>query len=139
MINAAFAVETFLEGTRTDETRLAAMMEKGAIFVAESLGGRLIASVYTELRGNRGYLGMLAVEPAQQGHGLARRLLAACEEHFRGLGCDAIEITVLNLRQELPAIYKRFGFVETGTEEFRSPQRLKEGLDCHCIVMTKRL
>jgi hypothetical protein len=28
LINAAFAIETFLEGTRTDEERLATMMRK---------------------------------------------------------------------------------------------------------------
>ena len=64
MINAAFAIETFLEGTRTDEERLAAMMQKGEILIAENGEGELLASIYTEIRGNRGYLGMLAVDPA---------------------------------------------------------------------------
>jgi len=35
LINAAFAIETFLEGTRTDDERLAAMMQKGEILLAE--------------------------------------------------------------------------------------------------------
>ena len=39
MINAAFAVETFLEGARTDEERLAAMMHKGEILLAEDRAG----------------------------------------------------------------------------------------------------
>ena len=54
LINAAFSVETFLEGTRTDHRRLAATMAKGCILMAEDGEGRLLASVYVERRGKRG-------------------------------------------------------------------------------------
>ncbi len=64
LINAAFSVETFLQGARTDRRRLAAMMAKGRILMAEDSEGRPLASVYIERRGKRGYLGMLAVNPA---------------------------------------------------------------------------
>jgi|SRR6266568_3009569 len=142
LINSAFSIETFLEGTRTDDDGLASMMEKGTILVAEDACGHPLACVYTELResnGKRGYLGMLAVDPVHQGSGLARRLFAAAEEHFRAHGCDAVDITVLSLRPELPPIYRRFGFVETGTEEFLLNRALKSGEECHCIVMSKQL
>jgi ribosomal protein S18 acetylase RimI-like enzyme len=114
-------------------------MEKGTILVAENIRGQLLASVYTELRGNHGYVGMLAVNPDHQGGGLGRRLMKAAEERFRAHGCDAVEITVLSLRPELLAIYRRFGFVETGTEPFHYPHPLAPGLECHCIVMQKPL
>lgn len=139
LINSAFAVETFLEGTRTDDERLAALMGKGQILVMEDLGGQLAASVYTEVRGSRGYLGMLAVDPAHQGNGLARAIVSAAEEHLRQQGCEGVDITVLSLRPELPPIYRRFGYVQTGTEEPRLAQRLKAGEECHCIVMSKQL
>jgi ribosomal protein S18 acetylase RimI-like enzyme len=139
MINAAFAVETFFDGTRTDETRLAAMMKKGTILIAEDARGELLASVYLESRGTRGYLGMLAVDPAHQGRGLGRMMMEAGEEHFRRMGCEAVDITVLNLRAELPPIYHRLGYVESGTEEFHPSAPLKPGVECHCIVMSKRL
>jgi len=139
MINAAFAVETFFDGTRTDDARLAAMMQKGTILVAEDGGGDLVASVYLESRGTRGYLGMLAVDTAHQGRGLGRRMTEAGEEHFRHMGCEAVDITVLNLRAELPPIYRRLGYVETGTEEFHPSAPLKPGVECYCIVMSKKL
>ena len=139
MINAAFAIETFLEGTRTDDKSLAAMMQKGEILIAEDGDGNSLASVYTELRGRRGYLGMLAVDPAHQRSGLGRQMLAAAEDRFRTQGCEAVDITVLSLRPELPPIYRRFGFVETGSEEFHPTQPLKDGLECHCIIMSKPL
>src|SRR5579885_2206010 len=72
IVNAAFAVETFLEGTRTDELRMAESMKRGKFLVAEDPAGKIVASVYTEIRGNRGYLGMLAVDPANQRQGLGR-------------------------------------------------------------------
>ncbi|HEY1576907.1 MAG TPA: GNAT family N-acetyltransferase [Terracidiphilus sp.] len=139
VINAAFAIETFLEGTRTDDERLAAMMQKGEILVAEDDSGSILASIYAELRDNRGYLGMLAVDPAYQRFGLGKSLLFAAEDHFRTKGCDAIDITVLSLRPELRPIYSRLGFVETGTEEFVPTRPLKESIECHCIVMSKPL
>jgi ribosomal protein S18 acetylase RimI-like enzyme len=139
LINAAFSIEEFFEGTRTDEERLAAMMAKGSILIAEDGAGQLLASVYTELRGKRGYLGMLAVDPAQQGKGLGRRMMEAAEVLFREKGCEAIDIVVLSLRPELPPIYRRYGYVETGTEEFKTVRPLQPGVECHCITMSKQL
>jgi ribosomal protein S18 acetylase RimI-like enzyme len=138
LINAAFSIETFLDGTRTDETRLANMMRKGVVLAAEDSSGRILGCVYTEVRGARGYLGQLAVDPAHQGLRLGRLIVEAAEEHLRGRGCEAVDITVLNLRPELPPIYRRFGYVETGTE-FHPTQPLKAGVECHCIVMMKKL
>jgi hypothetical protein len=43
------------------------------------------------------------------------------------------------LRPELLPIYRRFGFVETGTEEFTFPRTFKSPTECHCIVMSKQL
>jgi ribosomal protein S18 acetylase RimI-like enzyme len=139
LINAAFAIETFLEGTRTDEERLAAMMAKGSILAAEDGAGQLLGCVYAEVRGTRGHLGQLAVDPAHQCSGLARRIVEAAEDHLRCQGCEAVEITVLSLRPELPPIYRRYGYVETGTEEFKPSRPLVSGAECHAIVMVKQL
>ncbi len=139
LINSAFSIETFLEGTRTDEDRLASMMQKGSILLAEDGSGQLLACVYTELRGTRGYLGQLAVDPAHQGAGLGRFIVETAEDRFRQQGCEAVDISVLSLRPELPPIYRRFGYIETGTEEFCPSRPLKSGAACHCIVMSKRL
>jgi len=139
LINSAFSVETFFDGTRTDAARLAATMRKGSILMAEDGEGRLLGCVYVEVRGKRGYLGQLAVDPARQGAGVGRSLVEAAEEHLRRQGCVAVDITVLNLRTELPPIYRRFGYVETGTETFHPSVPLKPGVECHGIVMSKKL
>jgi GNAT superfamily N-acetyltransferase len=159
MINAAFVVESFIEGTRTDAARLAEQRKKGAILLAEKGDGQLVASVYLEKRdvekleiekrspekagiakrGQRGYLGMLAVAPAWQGRSLSRRMMREAEAWLRREECVGVDITVLSLRAELLPIYRHFGFVETGTLPFKPDQKLKEGYECHCIVMSKEL
>ena len=73
MINAVFSIEEFLEGDKTDEIRLAETLATRAILLAEDGAGNLLGCVNFEVRGQRGYLGMLAVDPAQQDRGLAHR------------------------------------------------------------------
>jgi predicted N-acetyltransferase YhbS len=140
MINAAFTVETFLEGTRTDIDRLSAYFLKGEFLLAEDDSGQLIGSIYTELRGARGYLGMLAVDPVHQRAGHGRTLMLAGEDYLRGKGCNAVDICVIAWRTELPPIYRRFGYVETAIQDFNPSQRLKPGTPlCQSILMSKPL
>jgi GNAT superfamily N-acetyltransferase len=137
--NAAFAVETFLEGLRTDERRVAEMMRLGNFLVALGRGEQIIASVYVELRGARGYFGMLAVDPMFQGKGIGARMVRAAEDYCRERGCKVMDITVLSLRPELLPFYHRLGYAESGTEEFLPSHPLKEGASCHSILMSKNL
>ena len=48
-----------------------------------------------------------------------------------------MEIHVVDLRQELPPIYRRLGYVEVGTEPFPDAERAKRA--ARFIVMTKPL
>jgi len=114
-------------------------MQKGEILLAEDSSSHVLACIYAETHGNRGYLGQLAVDPGHQRSGLGKQMLAASEDHFREKGCDAIDITVLSLRPELLPIYTRLGFVETGTEPFQMSRTLKDAQECHCIKMSKPL
>lgn len=139
VINDAFAIETFLEGTRTNEQQLAQMMQKGKFLLGYTGSGELVAAVYVEARGTRGYFGMLAVVPAHQGKGFALAMVGVAEDHCRRQGCTAMDLTILSLRPELPPFYSKLGYVETGTEEFHPSRPLKDGVTCHCIVMSKGL
>lgn len=137
--NAAFAVETFIEGLRTDSQRVAEMMRSGSFLVAVARNEQIVASVYVELRGARGYFGMLAVDPMLQGKGLGARMARAAEDYCRERGCKAMDITVLSLRQELLPFYHRLGYQETGTEDFRPSRPLKSDARCYSILMSKNL
>ena len=137
--NAAFGFETFIAGPRTDSQHLAEQMQTGKFLVAHDAKNRILASIYIELRGERGYFGMLAVDHARQGQGLGRALIDAAENFCRDRGCKAMDIAALSQRPELLPIYRHLGYRETGTEEFHPRTPLKPGIECHIIVMTKDL
>jgi len=118
LINAAFQAELpFIEGDRIDAEGVRSYMAKGKFLVAEDSGG-LAGCVYVELRGDRGYLGLLGVDPPRQGTGLGRKLMAAAERFFREAGCSAVDLRVISPRTPLPVFYKHLGYVETGTAPF---------------------
>lgn len=138
LINEAFAVERrFIEGDRVDEIGTCEYMAKGKFLIAEDAAG-LAACVYCELRGEHGYLGLLGVEPGRQGTGLGRRMMEAAEEYFRGAGCKAVELRVVNVREELPGFYRRMGYSETGNIEYPLPQ-VPVKVPLHFVQMTKML
>src|SRR6266853_5435854 len=106
LINAAFRVELpYIEGDRINPDGVRAYMEKGKFLLAEDATG-LAGCVYVELRGDRGYLGLLGVDPSHQGTGLGRKLMDAAENFFRQAGCVAVDLRVVSARTTLPAFYR---------------------------------
>jgi len=137
LINAAFIVEQpFIEGDRIDPRGVRAYMEKGKFLVAEDSPG-LAGCVYVELRGERGYLGLLGVEPRRQGTGLGRKLMEAAENYFRAAHCRAIDLRIISPRRPLPAFYAHLGYTETGTAPFAPDVPVK--VPCHYVLMSKQL
>ncbi len=138
LVNAAYQVEKFFKiGERTDEAEIAALLASGRFLLLEQAGA-LTGCVYVELRGERGYLGMLAVSPAYQKQGIGTRLIAAAEEFCREMGCRTMELTVVDLRTELPPLYGRFGYHVTGTAPFPA-DIMPVKLPCSFLVMSKPL
>jgi GNAT superfamily N-acetyltransferase len=126
LINAAFSVERFfVNGDRTTLEQITGLLGTGTFLVFDRPGDPPHACVYIEPRGDRAYLGLLAVDPARQGHGLGRQMMAAAEQHIRDAGCHAIDIKIVDLRAELPPFYQSLGFVECGEEPFENPQATK--------------
>jgi ribosomal protein S18 acetylase RimI-like enzyme len=125
LANLAYRVEDFfVEGDRTDEPEVRGLVERGALLVLEEDGG-LVGCVQVEATGRRGYLGLLSVDPARQGGGRGRRLVMAAEARLRAAGCDHVELTVVDVREELPPFYRRLGYTQVGTRPFPEPDKLK--------------
>ncbi len=137
LVNTAFLVEQFfIERDRTDPATVRSLMEKGKFLLAEDASS-LAGCVYFELRGQRGYFGMLSIDPSRQRMGLGRRLIAAVEEYFRGAGCQFCDLKIVNVREELQDLYHRLGYAETGTAVYNDPTPTKTPV--HFILMSKPL
>jgi ribosomal protein S18 acetylase RimI-like enzyme len=137
LINVSFRVEQpFIEGDRVDTTGVRSYMAKGKFLLAEDSSG-LAGCVYVELRGNRGYLGLLGVDPSRQGTGLGRKIMDAAENFFRQADCVAVDLRVISARTPLPAFYRHLGYHETGTAPFAPDVPVK--VPCHYILMSKTI
>jgi predicted N-acetyltransferase YhbS len=139
LVNAAFRVEAFfIVRDRLLLEEAQAHFAKGRFLVAEE-NGALAGVVYVELRGDRSYLGLLSVDPALQKSGLGRRLTAAAEEFARAMGAHHMDLTVVNLRTELPPFYEKLGYQVVGTAPIREEMVPRVTQPCHFIRMSKPL
>ena len=80
---------------------------------------------------------MLSVEPAWQGRGLGRQLVAAAEEHCRSAGCAFLDLDVVDVRTELPGFYRLLGFAPFDTAPFPDQGKLLGA--AYLVLMTKPL
>ena len=137
LINAAFKIERFfIDGDRISIEAVRELAAKGRfilLYDADTLAG----CVYLELKGDRAYIGLLSVSPAQQRAGIGSKLMQAAEEHALKAGCRHVDLRIVNIRQELPGFYRRLGYREIGTAPFTPTIVTK--LPCHFVEMTKLL
>lgn len=137
LINEAFLVERpIFDGDRTNAEAVRGLYEKGKFLVMEDSAG-LAGCVYVELCGDRGYIGLLSVDPQRQGSGLGRKLMEEAEEYLRGAQCPGAELRVVSARTPLPAFYRHLGYTETHREEI--PPEARPKIPCEFIYMSKEL
>jgi N-acetylglutamate synthase-like GNAT family acetyltransferase len=137
LINRAFAItRSFRQGNRSNPEQIETMMGAGKFLLLGSEADP-VACVYLRLTGERAYLGTLSVDPAKQKRGIGTRMMRYAEDYCRSAGCKAIDIRIVNLRTELPEIYRKFGFVETGTQPAEVIKDATQPI--HFITMSKQL
>ncbi len=137
LVNAAFLVEQFfIERDRTNPATVRALMQKGKFLLAEE-GSTLLGCIYFELQGERGYFGMLSIEPTRQGTGVGHRLVNEIEKYFRDAGCKFCDLKIVNVRTELHDLYQRWGYSDTATAMYDDPTPTK--IPVHFILMSKTL
>jgi predicted N-acetyltransferase YhbS len=135
LLNTAFAMERdFIDKDRTSTPEIERYMTTGAFYVVDGDAGGLSSCMYLEQRGDRMYLGMLAVAPRLQGRGLGRRMMDEADRRATAHGCCALDIRIVDRRTELPPFYRKLGFVDNGTEPLNEPLLTKPA---HFIRMTK--
>lgn len=128
LINSAYRGETskkgwtteahLLEGKRTDEQEMTEIFQNPKNTILKfTENDKIIGSVLLVEKGHQLYLGMLTVSPELQNSGIGKKLLAEAENHAKSLNLSSIIMTVISVREELIAWYKRHGYVDTGERE----------------------
>ncbi|WP_264551399.1 GNAT family N-acetyltransferase [Flavobacterium sp. N2038] len=128
LINSAYRGESskkgwtteahLLEGKRTDEQEMTEIfLDPKNTILKFTENDTIIGSVLLVEKGHQLYLGMLTVSPELQNSGIGKKLLAEAENHAKALGLSGIIMTVISVREELIAWYKRHGYVDTGERE----------------------
>jgi len=95
-----------------------ALARSGTFFVHEEDG--VIVGFYKAARGevhtrHVAYLSLLAVDPALQGKGIARRMMTEAIECLRADGAKRVELTVENSNARAISFYRSLGFEIEGT------------------------
>ena len=105
-----------LDGPRIDPDVLRADIERPAsrVLLAER-DGALLACAHVAREGDAGYFGMFSVLPGLQGAGIGKQVLAECERIAReDWQLTAMQMTVIDIRDELIEYYVRRGYRRTG-------------------------
>ncbi len=108
-----------LDGARIDAQGLQADLERprSTILLAER-DGQLLACAHVADDQGKGYFGMFSVDPAQQGGGIGKQVMLAAEAHAaREWGVSVMQMTVIDIRDELIAFYERRGYQRTGIKK----------------------
>ncbi|HYW29781.1 MAG TPA: GNAT family N-acetyltransferase [Gaiellales bacterium] len=99
----------------------AALIDAGEVHVAE-VDGRVAGALVTRPLGRSLLLESVAVDPASQGRGIGRALIACAERQAAGLGLEAVELYTNAAMTANLALYPHLGYVETG-------RRTEDGYD----------
>jgi len=132
-----------ISGSRTNAAGIEELLNTpgGVILKYPDATGDLLGCVYLQKEGDKLYLGLLSVQPAQQNTGIGKQLLAAADDYARRQHCDRIHITVISARPELLAWYERHGYRRTGEiEPFHAGEKFgiqKQSLEL--VVLEKSL
>lgn len=128
LINSAYRGETskkgwtteahLLAGKRTTEEELEQIiLDPKNTFLKYTENEQIIGSVLLVEKGDQLYVGMLTVSPELQNSGIGKKMLAEAEIHAKSLGLSTLSMTVVSVRSELIAWYKRHGYADTGERE----------------------
>jgi ribosomal protein S18 acetylase RimI-like enzyme len=128
LINSAYRGESskkgwtteanLLKGLRTTEEELTKIIQNTKKTILKfTENNQIIGCVLLVEKEHQLYLGMLTVLPDLQNSGVGKKLLNHAEIHASALGLPKIVMTVISIREELIAWYKRNGYVDTGIRE----------------------
>lgn len=103
-----------VSGDRTSAAQVAQLLRHSVILLGLR-GAAIVACVQIESKDMAAHIGMLAVEPAMQGAGVGKTMLAHAEAYAQcSLGAQECVLVVVAARIELIQFYRRRGYEDTG-------------------------
>jgi ribosomal protein S18 acetylase RimI-like enzyme len=138
LLNEAYRpVESFFHrGPRTTVEVVRERIVRG-FFLVRRARAAIGACVYVEPRGERAYLGMLAVAPGAQRGGTGAALVAGAERFLAARGVRRVELDVISLRADaLQPFYERLGYRTCGRRPFEDPLLTQP---CDLVLMEKTI
>jgi len=138
LVNQAYQVEEFfVDGPRTDESEVTALLQRGDFLVVEGRDGGLAGAVEVSVGGQVGHFGMLSVAPSQQSAGLGAMLVREAEHYLRSRGASTVEILVVDRREPLFPWYGRLGYEAVDRKPYVAERPTK--IPVEFVVMRKEL
>ena len=104
-----------------DPVRDIAFARRGAhstVLVAEE-AGRVVASAMVGEDGHRGWVHYVATDPAVQGQGLGRAVMAAAEAWLTARGVWKVQLLIRGDNAGVQAFYGKLGYRDTGSVCFQ--------------------
>lgn len=126
LVNSAYRGESSRAGWTTEADLIAGEVRidmpslqevydmEGSYVLAYQENDQIIGCVNLQNKKEYLYLGMFSVSPLYQNAGIGKKLLKAAEEFADQLQLSKIRMSVIAVRDELIAWYKRNGYVDTG-------------------------
>ena len=94
-----------------DKAAIARKLERDPeLFLVACNGGEIVATVMGAHDGRRGYIYHVAVLPAHQRRGIARRLILEVEKRLIALGCPKLNLSVSPDNTGAIKFYQSLGF-----------------------------
>jgi len=82
------------------------------LFLVGVVSGRVVASVMAGYDGHRGWMNYLAVDPAEQGHGYGRTMVAGAEERLLAHGCAKVNLQIRAGNLAARGFYEALGYAQ---------------------------
>ncbi|MFP5518005.1 MAG: GNAT family acetyltransferase [Alphaproteobacteria bacterium] len=90
-----------------------ALSKSSSTVLAAVEGGRVVATAMVGQDGHRGWIYYVAVDPARQGGGLGRRMVAEAEGWLVAAGMPKVQLLVRETNQRVLAFYERLGYARS--------------------------
>jgi ribosomal protein S18 acetylase RimI-like enzyme len=84
------------------------------LFLVAERDAAVVATAMAGYDGHRGSVYYVAVDPALQGGGLGRLLMAEVESRLLALGCPKVNVLIRGGNERVAAFYERLGYVADG-------------------------